>query len=88
MKNTNLARREEIVEAEVLDEYGRPIAPEHAPPRRDRAHTYEGAGFFAGFAALAFSFVMILAMAAVTVFIVFPLLLLGRLLGMQMQKKN
>lgn len=85
MKNTNLARREEIIEAEVLDENGRPVTAEPQPPKRDRAHTYEGAGFFAGFVALAFSFVMILAMAALTVFVIFPLMLLSRILGMQIK---
>lgn len=72
----------QVIEAEVLDEQGRPLATAHDIKRGEKTETAR-AGFFAGFVALCFSFVMILVMAVVTVFIVFPLLLLGRLLGMQ-----
>lgn len=73
----------EIIEAEVLDENGRPVKTDvqTEPLEKDSAR----AGVFAGFVALAFSFVMILMMAVVTVFIVFPFMLLGRLLGMQVK---
>lgn len=75
-----LAAQNEVIEAEVLDENGRPLDED---PHIKTAHAR--AGFFAGFVALAFSFIMILVMAVVTVFIVLPLMLLGRLLGMQVK---
>lgn len=73
----------EIIEAEVLDENGQPVETvvQTEPAEKDVAR----AGVFAGFVALAFSFVMILLMAVVMVFIVFPFMLLGRLLGMQVK---
>lgn len=77
--------KKEVIEAEVLDERGVPVVlGEEDPPKREEfvgAH----AGFLTGFVALAFSFVMMLLMAIVTVFIIFPLMLLGRLLGMQIK---
>lgn len=77
------AKATEIIEAEVLDENGRPVETDiqTKPAEKETAR----AGVFAGFVALAFSFVMILLMAVVTVFIVFPFMLLGRLLGMQVK---
>lgn len=83
-ENKDLTPRNEVIEAEILDENGRPAAQ---PERENvRVKAYQArAGFFAGFVALAFSFIMILVMAVVTVFIVFPLMLLGRLLGMQVK---
>lgn len=80
----DLASTAKVIEAEVLDENGRPV--DEKPQERVRVKTYQArAGFFAGFVALAFSFIMILVMAVVTVFIILPLMLLGRLLGMQVK---
>lgn len=80
----DITPQNEVIEAEVLDENGRPV--NEKPQERVRVKTYQArAGFFAGFVALAFSFIMILVMAVVTVFIVLPLMLLGRLLGMQVK---
>ncbi len=82
-ENKNIVSTAEVIEAEVLDEEGRPVGPE-ASQEQFQAHVAH-AGFFAGFAALAFSVIMILVMAVVMVFVVFPLMLLGRLLGMQIK---
>ena len=77
--------KKEVIEAEVLDERGVPVAlGEDAQPKREE-FVGARAGFLTGFVALAFSFVMMLVMAVVTVFVIFPLMLLGRLLGIQVK---
>ena len=81
MPENKPSAREEVVEAEVLDENGLPITSQ-TPREHVRVHQVR-AGFLSGFFALAFSFIMILLSAVVAVFIVLPLLLLGRVLGMQ-----
>lgn len=76
-------KKSQVIEAEVLDENGLPVAQDMP---RERVHVYQArAGFLSGFIALAFSFIIILVTAVVTVFIVLPLLLLGRVLGMQVK---
>ena len=76
-------KKSRVIEAEVLDENGLPVAQDIP---RERVRVYQArAGFLTGFFALAFSFIMILVTAVVTVFIVLPLLLLGRVLGMQVK---
>lgn len=76
-------KKSQVIEAEVLDENGLPVAQDTP---RERGRVYQArAGFLSGFIALAFSFIMILVTAVVTVFIVLPLLLLGRVLGMQVK---
>ena len=80
----NIQQFNKVIEPEILDEQGLPLtAAEHA--EQPRAEVYRGAGVLTGFFALAFSFVMILLGALVTVFIIAPLLLLGRILGMQIK---
>lgn len=74
----------QILEAEVVQQHSRPVGParvqeQPAPPPKAQA------GFFAGFVALSFSVIMLLLAAVVTVFIIFPLMLLGRALGMQVK---
>lgn len=82
-ENKDIVSSAKVVEAEVLDENGRPIGEEE---KREKLEEHMArAGFFAGFVALAFSVIMILVTAVVTVFIVLPLMLLGRLLGMQIK---
>ncbi len=83
-EDKNIVSTAEVIEAEVLDEEGRPIGQESSASAKP-AHEQAGASFLAGFFALAFSVLMILVMAVVTVFIVLPLMLLGRLLGMQVK---
>ena len=80
----NSYTQDKVIEPEILDESGQRIA---APgdPAAPRTEVYRGAGVLTGFFALAFSFVMILLGALVTVFVIAPLLLLGRLLGMQVK---
>lgn len=76
-------KKSRVIEAEVLDENGLPVAQDIP---RERVRVYQArAGFLTGFFALAFSFIMILVTAVVTVFIVLPFLLLGRVLGMQVK---
>lgn len=76
-------KKSRVIEAEVLDENGLPVAQD-IPQERVRVYQAR-AGFLTGFFALAFSFIMILVTAAVTVFVVLPLMLLGRVLGMQVR---
>lgn len=77
--------QKEVIEAEILDEKGMPVITPENQEKEQRVYTQAHAGFLTGFVALAFSFIMMLLMAVVTVFIVFPLMLLGRLLGMQIK---
>ncbi len=82
-ENKDIVSSAKVVEAEVLDENGRPIGEEE---KREKLEEHMArAGFLAGFVALAFSVIMILVTAVVTVFVVLPLMLLGRLLGMQIK---
>lgn len=68
------------VEAEIIDENGVLLTGQKEPPRLQAK-----AGFLTGFVALAFSFIMMLLMAVFMVFIIFPLMLLGRILGLQIK---
>ena len=83
MKNVKKAEQE-VIEAEILDENGLPVVAGSSAKEQKRPYEVK-AGFLTGFFALAFSFIMILSMAVVTVFIVFPLMLIGRLLGLQVK---
>lgn len=73
----------EIIEAEVLDEQGRPIMPGQAavPPRDHARPQGDLSGVLGGFMVLAAGILMTVLVAFFTVFIVCPLLLLGRILG-------
>lgn len=84
MNMSSMRTNSTVIEPEILDENGRPLASAE-PERQEPIHIYHRAGFFAGFVALMFSVVMMLVMALVTVFIVAPILLLGRLSGMQIK---
>ncbi len=77
--------QKEVIEAEILDEKGMPLITPENQEKEQRVYTQAHAGFLTGFVALAFSFIMMLLMAVVTVFVIFPLMLLGRLLGMQVK---
>lgn len=77
--------KKEVIEAEILDEHGQPIMPKDPQAQGHEAFGQAHAGFLTGFVALVFSFIMMLLMAVVSVFIIFPLMLLGRLLGMQVK---
>ncbi len=82
-EDKNIISSSKVVEAEILDENGRPVGA--AEDSEKLEEHMARAGFFAGFVALAFSVIMILVTAVVTVFIVLPLMLLGRILGMQIK---
>ena len=71
-----------IIEPEILDEHGVPVS---YTSQSAAQRTYRGVGFLTGFFALTFSFIMILLGALVTVFVIAPLLLLGRVLGLQIK---
>lgn len=75
----------EIAQAEVLDENGRPV---YGPSRPKDAARPKGdtGGLVGGFFVLAFGFVVTLFVAAFSVFILLPLLLLGRILGFEVKR--
>ena len=63
-ENKDIVSSAKVVEAEVLDENGRPIGEEE---KREKLEEHMArAGFLAGFVALAFSVIMILVTAVVT----------------------
>ena len=82
----------EVVEAEVLDEHGRPIAEigvpsgydkssrDHARPKGDTS------GVLGGFLVLAVGFLATLGVILFTLFVAVPLALLGRLFGRRREK--
>ena len=77
----------EIIEPEILDENGQSVSVPGGPSA-PRAHgdVYGRVGLLTGFFAIAFSCVMLILGFLVTVFIVAPLILIGRLLGLQIKK--
>lgn len=83
----NTRTQTQVIEPEILDENGRPIV-QSAEQTGSSAHgdVYGRVGFLTGFFALAFSVVMMLLGALITIFVITPLLLLGRLLGLQIKK--
>lgn len=86
MKEKHTPPQEEVIEAEIIDENGLPVTPAQEDARcraQDSARVH--AHVFGGVFALAFSFIMILVMAVVTLFIIFPLMLLGKILGFQVK---
>ena len=84
MENKNLVRTEEIIEPEILDENGNPIGGEHTPKDSARPKGDNG-GIFGGILVLAFGFIMTLLVAAFSIFILVPLMLIGRVLGFQVR---
>lgn len=79
-----------LVEAEIIDENGNAIAPTGPAARREqireKIHIYRQAGTWTGFVALAFSAVMMFVLAVISVCIIIPLLLIGRIIGLSAQK--
>lgn len=84
MENKNLVRTEEIIEPEILDENGNPIGGEHTPKDSARPKGDNG-GIFGGILVLAFGFIMTLLVVAFSIFILVPLMLIGRVLGFQVR---
>ncbi len=83
MEEKEIIQTEEIIEPEVLDENGNPISAE---PVRDSARPKgDTGGLLGGFFVLAFGFIVTLFVAVFSVCILLPLMLLGRLLGMQIK---
>ena len=79
-----MVRTEEIIEPEILDENGNPIGGEHTPKASARQKGDNG-GIFGGILVLAFGFIMTLLVAAFSILVVLPLMLLGRLFGLQIK---
>ncbi|MCQ2410553.1 MAG: hypothetical protein MJ053_03405 [Elusimicrobiaceae bacterium] len=73
----------EIIEAEVIDENGRVISPvsskDHARPQGDNG------GLLSGMLVLAVGFVATVAVLLFSIFILCPLMLLGRLLHFEVR---
>ncbi len=83
MERKNIQPAQEVIEPEVLDENGRPIHPQ---PQRDSARPKgDTGGIIGGVFVLAFGFIVTLLVAAFSIFVLLPLMLLGRLLGMQVR---
>ena len=80
----NVHVQSEIIEPEILDESGQPIAAPATP--KIHGDVYGKVGFLTGFFALAFSVILMILGALVTIFIIIPLLLIGRLFGLQVRK--
>ena len=80
-KNASVSAR--VIEPEVLDEHGNPIA---TPTPRYSQSTYRGAGFLTGFVALAVSVMVGLVGVVLMCLFVVPLLLIGRILGLQIKR--
>ena len=84
MENKDLVRTEEIIEPEILDENGNPIGGEHTPKDSARRKGDNG-GIFGGVLVLALGFIMTLLVAAFSLLVVVPLMLIGRVLGFQVR---
>ncbi len=82
--NESTQTQTKVIEPEILDENGQAIITPAAPSAH--GDVYGHVGFLTGFFALAFSVIIMLVGALVTVFIIAPLLLLGRLFGLQIKK--
>lgn len=87
MNKQDIVTTEEIVEAEVLDENGRPVFEAQAPKDSARPKGDTG-GVFGGILVLSFGFIMTLFVAAFSIFILLPLMLIGRVLGMEIKRFN
>ncbi len=71
-----------VIEPEIIDENGITISPEpdHARPQGDTS------GVLGGMLVLAVGFVMTVLVAAFTLLVLCPLMLLGRLFGWEMRR--
>ena len=84
MEKSNLPTRPQVVEAEILDENGQPIHDEKKRPEQARPQG-DLSGVLGGILVLAFGFIMTLLVAAFSILVVLPLMLLGRLFGLQIK---
>ena len=87
MEKSNLPTRPQVVEAEILDENGQPINDEKKRPEQARPQG-DLSGVLGGILVLAFGFIMTLFVAAFSIFILLPLMLIGRVLGMEIKRFN
>lgn len=85
MNKKEIVTTEEIVQAEVLDENGRPLFEPKEPKDSARPKGDMG-GVFGGILVLSFGFIMTLFVAAFSIFILLPLMLIGRVLGMEIKR--
>lgn len=71
-----------VIEPEIIDENGELVTsePDHARPQGDTS------GVLGGMAVLAVGFVMTILVAAFTLLVLCPLMLLGRLFGWEMKR--
>lgn len=83
MEEKEIIRTEEVIEPEILDEHGRPIH-ERKPSDSARPKGDNG-GILGGVFVLAFGFIVTLFVAVFSICILLPLMLLGRLFGMQIK---
>ncbi len=83
MEEKEIIRTEEVIEPEILDEHGRPI---HEQKPSDSARPKgDNGGLLGGVFVLAFGFIVTLFVAVFSICILLPLMLLGRLFGMQIK---
>lgn len=87
MNKQDIVTTEEIVDAEVLDENGLPVFEANTPKDSARPKGDTG-GVFGGILVLSFGFIMTLFVAAFSIFILLPLMLIGRVLGMEIKRFN
>lgn len=85
MKKHDITASQEIVEAEVLDENGRPVFERQTPKDSARPKGDTG-GVLGGILVLSFGFIMTLFVAVFSICILLPLMLIGRLLGMEIKR--
>lgn len=85
MTKHDITAVQEAVEAEVLDENGRPVFAKQTSKDSARPKGDTG-GVFGGILVLSFGFIMTLFVAAFSIFILLPLMLIGRLLGMEVKR--
>ena len=84
MENKNLSRAEEIIEPEILDENGRPVGGPNQPKDSARKKGDNG-GILGGILVLVLGFIMTLLVAAFSILVLAPLMLIGRILGVQVR---
>ena len=83
MQEKEIIQSEEVIEPEILDENGNPI---HEDPVKDSARPKgDTGGLLGGVFVLAFGFSGTLFVANFSICILLPLMLLGRLFGMQVR---
>ena len=75
-------KEKQVIEPEIIDENGIPVVPQpdRARPQGDTS------GVLGGMAVLAIGFVMTILVAAFTLLVICPLMLLGRLFGWEIKR--